>query len=330
MRYKNCNNINICYVDEKWSSTQCCSCHNHHHKYICPVGSTGPTGDTGPAGVDGITTTIIFDVEAASSYIQGQLIDYNGKIYVVANSNPTGTPGSSPDYTAVSGIGPDGTLLFNVVCPNGGNVQLGYKDNLIFTTNTPDLVNITATSGSAIVNIDGTSPIPIFDPTAATNYTAGQLIVYNGQPYIVNTNNPTGTPSGSTDYTLLTSGSTGATGATGSTGVPGAQGIQGIMGSTGATGTAGATGPQGPSQGPTGSQGPAGIQGIPGPHGPTGSQGPAGIQGVPGPFGPTGSQGPAGIQGIPGPIGSAGAQGSVGPQGIHILGQHSIKNNYFH
>jgi hypothetical protein len=88
-----------------------------------------------------------------------------------------------------------------------------------------------------------------------------------------------------------------------------------LEGTTGAKGATGATGPQGitGATGPQGSTGPQGIQGI------TGATGPQGIQGITGATGPqgiqgiTGATGPQGIQGI---TGATGPQGSTGPQGI--------------
>ena len=83
---------------------------------------------------------------------------------------------------------------------------------------------------------------------AGTPYSIGDLVYYSGALYDVNTNNPTGTPGTSPDFTLVTvTGPTGATGATGSIGPTGPTGPTGLTGATGATG---ATGPSG--TGPTG------------------------------------------------------------------------------
>ena len=66
----------------------------------------GPTGPTGPTGA-AIAST--FDPAAAPGYTAGQMISYNGNMYIVNTNNPTGTPGSSPDYTAAAGAqGPTG------------------------------------------------------------------------------------------------------------------------------------------------------------------------------------------------------------------------------
>ncbi|MEK4504385.1 hypothetical protein NYE55_39505 [Bacillus sp. FSL R12-0069] len=158
-----------------------------------------------------------------------------------------------------------------------------------------------------------------FDPGNPSGYLEGEIIFYNGSTYVVNTNNPTGIPGQSPDYTLVSAaGATGPTGPQGAQGIQGPTGPQGIQGPTGPQGIQGPTGPQG-IQGPTGPQGiqgPTGPQGIQGPTGPQGIQGPTGPQGIQGPTGPQGIQGPTGPQGIQGPTGPQGIQGPTGPQGI--------------
>ncbi len=68
------------------------------------IGSRGDTGPTGAAG-----TATVFDPSISDTYLQGQLVVYNGVLYIVSKDNPSGTPGTSPDYTTVSGSpGPTG------------------------------------------------------------------------------------------------------------------------------------------------------------------------------------------------------------------------------
>ena len=292
-------------------------------------GQAGPTGPTGPIGATGIATITPFDPTQASTYTPGQLISYNGQLYTPNVANPTGTPGTSPDYTALSAIGPTGTALFNVIGSTGatGAATMGYGDSLIFTTNTPNLLDIIVSPGSAVVNVDTTgSTATPFDPTQASTYTPGQLISYNGQLYTPNVANPTGTPGTSPDYTSLSgAGPTGATGLDGITGPTGATGLDGITGPTGvgSTGPTGATGiatvtPFDPTQSATYVPGqlisyngqlymvhttnPVGTPDTSSDYtlvsssltGPTGATGPAG-----GPTGPTGI-------GLPGPTGATG------------------------
>jgi hypothetical protein len=83
---------------------------------------------------------------------------------------------------------------------------------------------------------------------------------------------------------------------------------------TGGTG-GGGEGSVGP-QGPAGPRGPIGPKGDTGPAGPTGPQGPAGTNGKDGAVGPAGPQGPIGADStVPGPAGADGAEGPMGPKG---------------
>ncbi len=127
------------------------------------MGPMGPTGPTGPAG-GGTAST--YDASRASSYTQGQMVVMpDGTIYVVNKNNPSGTPGSSVDYTPIAG---------------------------------------------------GSSSSSVFDPSKTGSYTQGKLVVYDGKIYVVNRNNPSGTPGSSSDYTEITGGQgSSARGATG-------------------------------------------------------------------------------------------------------------------
>ncbi|WP_280145924.1 BclA C-terminal domain-containing protein [Bacillus amyloliquefaciens] len=259
-----------------------------------PTGPTGPTGATG-AGLTGLTA---FDPAAAPFYTAGQVVLYEGASYVVNINNPSGIPGTSPDYTLLAAAGPTGP---------------------------------TGVTGAGLQGI-----VP-FDPLAAPSYTAGQTVTFNGSSYVANVNSPAGTPGASADYTLLaaagTAGATGGTGITGATGATGPTGITGVTGATGPTGTTGVTGATGPTgiTGATGATGPTGITGVTGATGPTGitgvtgATGPTGITGVTGATGPTGitgatgATGPTGITGVTGatgPTGITGVTGATGPTGI--------------
>ncbi|MEC0877274.1 collagen-like protein, partial [Bacillus atrophaeus] len=45
---------------------------------------------------------------AAPFYLAGQVVLYEGSSYVVNISNPSGVPGTSPDYTLLASAGPTG------------------------------------------------------------------------------------------------------------------------------------------------------------------------------------------------------------------------------
>ncbi|MBL3626614.1 MULTISPECIES: BclA C-terminal domain-containing protein [Bacillus] len=222
---------------------------------LAAAGSTGPIGPTGATGA-GLTGLTAFDPAAAPFYTAGQVVLYEGASYVVNINNPSGIPGTSPDYTLLAAAGPTGP---------------------------------TGVTGAGLQGI-----VP-FDPLAAAAYTAGQPVTFNGSSYVANVNSPAGTPGASADYTLLAAaGITGATGVTGPTGFTGATGgtgptgITGAIGETGPTGSTGATGVTGPTgiTGATGGTGPTGITGATGVTGPTGS---TGATGGTGPTGITGT-----------------------------------------
>ncbi|NRF33871.1 collagen-like protein [Bacillus velezensis] len=233
---------------------------------LAAAGSTGPIGPTGATGA-GLTGLTDFDPTAAPFYTAGQVVLYEGASYVVNINNPSGIPGTSPDYTLLAAAGPTGP---------------------------------TGVTGAGLQGI-----VP-FDPLAAAAYTAGQPVTFNGSSYVANVNSPAGTPGASADYTLLAAvGSTGATGDTGPTGFTGATGVTGPTGFTGATGVTGPTGFTGATgvTGPTGFTGATGGTGPTGITGATGGTGPTGITGATGVTGPTGS---TGATGGTGPTGSTG------------------------
>ncbi|MED1124070.1 BclA C-terminal domain-containing protein [Bacillus atrophaeus] len=183
----------------------------------------------------------------------------------------------------------------------------------------------TGPAGPTGVTGAGLQGIVVFNPLVAPTYTVGQVVLYNGSSYVVNTASPAGFPDASADYTLLASagptGSTGPTGITGVTGVTGPTGTAGVTGITGATGVTGVTGPTGftGATGATGVTGPTGTTGVTGITGPTGLTGATGVTGVTGATGVTGVTGPTGVTGatgITGPTGFTGATGMTGPTGI--------------
>ncbi len=243
---------------------------------LAAAGSTGPIGPTGATGA-GLTGLTDFDPAAAPFYTAGQVVLYEGASYLVNINNPSGIPGTSPDYTLLAAAGPTGP---------------------------------TGVTGAGLQGI-----VP-FDPLAAAAYTAGQPVTFNGSSYVANVNSPAGTPGASADYTLLAAagitGATGVTGPTGSTGATGGTGPTGFTGATGGTGPTGSTGATG-GTGPTGFTGATGVTGPTGFTGATGVTGPTGSTGAIGETGPTGI---TGATGVTGPTGSTGATGGTGPTGI--------------
>ncbi|MCM3135973.1 collagen-like repeat preface domain-containing protein, partial [Paenibacillus polysaccharolyticus] len=174
------------------------------------TGSTGVTGTTGATGV-GLSGIVAFDPAVAPTYPAGQVVTFNGSTYVTNVASPTGTPGTSPDYTLLASAGATGGT---------GATGAGVTGS----------TGITGTTGATGVGLSG---IVAFDPALAPTYPAGQVVTFNGSTYVTNVASPTGTPGTSPDYTLLASaGATGISGVTGETGVTGATGIAGVTGAT--------------------------------------------------------------------------------------------------
>ena len=172
------------------------------------------------------------------------------------------------------------------------------------------VIGVTGVTGATGVN--GVTIMLAFDIIEAQNYTAGQLIDYNGQIFKATVDNPSGIPGSSPDYVAVS-----IIGDTGATGPQGIQGIQGVTGSTGATALTGDTGPTG-ATGLTGDTGPTGATGLTGDTGPTGATGLTGDTGPTGATGLTGDTGPTGITGLTGdtgPTGATGLTGDTGPTG---------------
>lgn len=73
-----------------------------------PTGSTGPTGPTGPTGATGVGLETVQEFTPDTRYAQGDLVFYNGGLYMADINDPTGIPGLSPDYSLVTVAGPTG------------------------------------------------------------------------------------------------------------------------------------------------------------------------------------------------------------------------------
>ncbi|MFE0616018.1 collagen-like repeat preface domain-containing protein, partial [Bacillus altitudinis] len=81
-----------------------------------PVGPVGPAGPAGPAGATGatgatgvgLTGIVAFDPADAPTYPEGQVVTFDGSTYVANTASPTGTPGTSPDYTLLAAAGDTG------------------------------------------------------------------------------------------------------------------------------------------------------------------------------------------------------------------------------
>ncbi|MCY8809755.1 collagen-like protein [Bacillus atrophaeus] len=198
---------------------------------IGPTGATGATGPAGPTGVTGagLQGIVPFDPLAAPGYEAGQTVTFNGSSYVANTSSPSGTPGTSADYTLLAAAGTNGAT--------GSTGPAGTTGD---------------TGGTGATGVTG--------PTGATGATgASGATGVTGPTGITGVTGITG-PTGTAGVTGIT-GPTGLTGATGVTGVTGATGVTGVTGPTGVTGATGITGPTG-FTGATGMTGPTGITGT--------------------------------------------------------------------
>ncbi len=75
---------------------------------VGPTGPTGPAGPTGPTGAAGAGLDTISEFVPGTQYALGTVLYYNGALYQANRSNPTGTPGTSPDFNLVTVTGPTG------------------------------------------------------------------------------------------------------------------------------------------------------------------------------------------------------------------------------
>jgi hypothetical protein len=154
-----------------------------------PTGTPGSSPDyTAIAG--GTSSSSVFDPSKTGSYKQGQLVVYNGALYVVGKDNPAGTPGSSPDYTAITGGGGGGVGPTGPMGPTG---PAGSGGGGVGPTGPAGATGPTGTS----------SVIPTFNFPDRGNYKAGQMVVSNGIVYVANVDAPTGLPVNSPDWTPL-------------------------------------------------------------------------------------------------------------------------------
>ena len=167
-----------------------------------PQGPTGPTGSTGPIGPAGAGLETVTSFTPGFPYPRGSMLFYNGSLYQAAVDNPTGTPGSSPDYNLISVAGPTGSAgPTGPTGPTGPQGQQGLQGP---------------------TGLQGTE-----GPTGPTGPTGPQ-----GQQGVAGPTGPTGAEG--------PTGPTGPQGQQGLQGSAGAQGAEGPTGPTGPTGPQGA------------------------------------------------------------------------------------------
>ena len=126
------------------------------------AGATGATGATGLDGLAGATGATGLDGLAGATGATGAtgldgLAGPTGPAGAAGGPmGPTGTTGPTGATGATGGL-VVGDPLFYVVGPTGATAAMNYGDTLTVTTATPDLLTITVTQGSAIVDFDLTA-----------------------------------------------------------------------------------------------------------------------------------------------------------------------------
>jgi hypothetical protein len=258
-----------------------------------PVGATGPQGAAGPTGATGP---------------QG---DYG----FTGPTGPQGVAGADGATGATGPAGSDGVDGADGATGATGPIGATGLQGEIGATGATGLDGATGPTGpTGPQGIGGFeySPYRAFE----NQYTAGEIVFYQGSYWLCIANNDAIPPADAPDYWVPYS-FIGPQGETGPTGLQGEQGVEGPIGATGAegpTGPIGLTGEQG-ATGATGDAGVAGEDGATGATGPIGATGAAGIDGATGPTGDAGATGPTGEIGPIGATGATGPQGATGPAG---------------
>ncbi len=95
---------------------------------------TGATGPTGPTGAS--AAAAFFDSAKTSSYQPGQMvIGPDGTIYTINKVNPSGTPGTSSDYTPIAGPGRIARDEGSAVATYNPVDAMGYRPGQLIVSN---------------------------------------------------------------------------------------------------------------------------------------------------------------------------------------------------
>ena len=190
------------------------------------VGATGPTGPQGPAAP---AVSMPYDPNVTVTYCQGDLIVYNGQLYMVNKCDPQGTPGSSGDYTLISMMvvqgytGPTGPTGDTIALPYDPDQSCYYnKGDMIYYKGHLFVVNVHCPQGipgqspdfTMIENSNINGPTgpqgpdtpasaQPWEPNLTSGYKKGTVIYYNGNLYTVMKDDPDGVPGFSNDYMLI-------------------------------------------------------------------------------------------------------------------------------
>ncbi|OMF37141.1 hypothetical protein BK136_30590, partial [Paenibacillus amylolyticus] len=87
------------------------------------------------------------------------VVTFNGNTYITNVVSPTGTPGTSPDYTLLAGAGATGVT---------GATGVGV-------TGSTGVTGASGVTGATGVGLSGIVP---FDPAVAPTYPVGQVVTF--------------------------------------------------------------------------------------------------------------------------------------------------------
>jgi hypothetical protein len=139
-------------------------------------------------------------------------------MYVVNKNNPSGSPGTSPDFTLVTDMGTTGTTITTTQYEPSSTAsyvpgQLVQDNGNIFVVNTNNPANRPRTdiydeyiplSIEGPTGATGIAVVTIFNQNDSANYISGQLINDGDMFYLANKDNPIGLPRNITRlYTII-------------------------------------------------------------------------------------------------------------------------------
>jgi hypothetical protein len=125
-----------------------------------PVGIPGSSPDFIPInGPAGRMNTTNFNPLVSSGYVLGQLVVYNGLLYIVNKNNPFGIPDSSADYTLIAAD------ALGISSPNGSFVPI-YNPSLAPALSQGELI----VDNDSLYRVARSSPVG--EPGTSTDFTA--------------------------------------------------------------------------------------------------------------------------------------------------------------
>ena len=120
------------------------------------IAAAGVRGETGATGI-GLEGVVPFNASAAPGYLAGQVVTYNGSLYIADIASPRGIPGSSPDYTLLASRGATGPAGPTGV--SGATGPTGATGSAFNTYGTFYRVGTFTLGATGIVPLNASSPV---------------------------------------------------------------------------------------------------------------------------------------------------------------------------